>query len=235
MESLEIKNSIVDDKCAIVLDLVFTLSIVKDPKTAPELLYMCFAFGLYQPFPNGLLEEGKVSTVLLTGPGCSISGKMLWSLPGFEPTNMPIEFYVSHRADYTPPFEYTAKAGETPTEQVNIVPRVESSPRPNFTIPSPTAHKIETNIITASPEQQKEFKPETLTTEEEQRSLELADRLPDASDQSPFSKHVPFITPTITNEEKARLINSGIRGLLDSRSEYGHIYDPSLDVEAEDP
>ena len=47
VEPLEIKNSIVDDKVAIVLDLVFTLSIVKDPKLAPELLNLYLAFGLY--------------------------------------------------------------------------------------------------------------------------------------------------------------------------------------------
>ena len=47
VEPLEIKNSIVSDKCAIVLDLVFTLSVIKEPKMAPELLYLCLAFGLF--------------------------------------------------------------------------------------------------------------------------------------------------------------------------------------------
>ena len=90
-------------------------------------------------------------------------------------------------------------------------------------------------VLPSTPEEAQLLRPEPLSPTEEHRSLQLADTIPGASNQSPFEKYVPFITPTITNEEKARLINSGVRGLLDSRSEYAHIYDPSLDVEAEDP
>ena len=57
---------------------------MKDTKSAPELLHLCLAYGLIIPYKNGVFEEGKVDTVLLTGPGRSVSGQMLWALPGVD-------------------------------------------------------------------------------------------------------------------------------------------------------
>jgi hypothetical protein len=125
---LTIAKQIVDDKCAIVMELQFTLHIRKtnDPKEEPETKHMILAWGLYMPeYLNGVLEEKQVRTVMLTGYGQSASGQMLWALPELSDTALNVEVWVTRDEAFVPPQAY----GDQETEETKVAKKVPVKPQ----------------------------------------------------------------------------------------------------------
>lgn len=88
---MNISDLVNDQNCALIFELEYTLLVQKKTGESPESLKLTLCWAPYIPtYVGSAVQEGQVAFALLTGPGRSASGKMLWSAGG-KSAEMPFE------------------------------------------------------------------------------------------------------------------------------------------------
>lgn len=250
---VSIKNTVDDPMIAVIFELQYIVLVPKKTGESDEIISINIAWA-----PHVGDKEGSFAISMIPGPGRSISGKMLWdnsieveiqfdmSLQGFSQSRvyersiveMPSDRGLIRENDNKNSLEVKRMQDEMRRLQEELEREKRRDKEPQRMIPIPAPVKMQESSI---------------QTMEFEKPIEQPERLNATYMNPPDYSHLDAIVPSsntapqgfgtvslesypknISRSDKARLVKSGIRGLLDYDQSFSN-YSPRLDVEAQDP
>jgi hypothetical protein len=255
---ISVKDTFEDEMVAVVFELQYILLIPKKMGESDEQITINVSWA-----PHVGDKEGRYEVGMISGPGRSISGKMLWDIS----IDLEIEFSLSmsgfaHRPSNNeiveaPPdmskllrendrklmIERQRMQDEMNRLKDELIrernrpkdaPMIIPVPQPE--IPSPKKQVVESSSQTHFFEPPKiDPEPPVLPAYQNPPDYSYLDALQPSMPTDAVGKISAEPLPkNISRADKARLVRSGVRGLLENNYLYSQ-YSPRLDVEASDP
>ena len=270
---ISIKNTVDDPLIAVVFELQYVLLIPKKTGESDEMITLNIGWA-----PHVGEKEGMYSVGLISGPGRSISGKMLWD----NSIDVEIEFEMSMAGGMQQPRTYERNIAEMPPdygiqareaemkssremqrmqdemrrlqEELEREKRRDRDREPQRVIPIPAPAYAPAQVPV---KKLQESSSQTFVQERPVEPSTADHRVPDTIQPSysnpPDYSHLDAVVPSantapqgfgavtgenypknLSRSDKARLVKSGVRGLLDYDQAFAS-YSPRLDIEAQDP
>ena len=255
---LSIKDTFDDEMVAVVFELQYILLIPKKIGESDEQITINIAWA-----PHVGEKEGRYEVGMLSGPGRSISGKMLWDIS----IDLEIEFNITmsgfaHRpmdsviVEAPPDMSHLVRENERKlmierqrmqdelNRMKNELDRERRRPK-EASLMIPVPQPAQPEVVRKMAESSSQTFNVELPKLDPEPPVQPAYRNPpdysylDALQPSQPTDAIGKISTetlpkNISRADKARLVRSGVRGLLENDYQYSQ-YSPRLDIEASDP